>query len=109
MVNAGATQGEIIGEKIPILGRDDGAVAGADESGDGEGRLLGIRNGVGWNREIGNVGNAEGPLEGGSPEMNGLGTCWVVPQPFDQLPPTCHYHTQSACVVFLWMRFGVDF
>ncbi|GFP99843.1 mitochondrial pyruvate carrier 3 [Phtheirospermum japonicum] len=57
LINPGAGQGEVIGEEVPVLRGDDGAVMGPNEPSDGEGRLLRIRNSVGWNGEVGNVGS----------------------------------------------------
>lgn len=79
LVEASAGHGGVDAEEVEIPRLDDEAVAGPDDAGDGDDGLLRVGESLRRLREVGDVGDAQTPLEGGGPEMDRLRPRWVVP------------------------------
>lgn len=80
LIEAGAGHGGVDAEEIPVPGFDDEAVPGPDDPGDGNHRLLRVGQRLRRLGEVGDVGDAQPPLEGGRPEVDCLRPRRVVPQ-----------------------------
>lgn len=80
LVESGAGHGGVDAEEIPIPRGDDEAVAGPDDPGGGDDRLLGVGERLRRLGEVGDVGYAQPPLERRRPEMDRLRSRRVVPQ-----------------------------
>lgn len=79
LVEAGAGHGGVDAEEVEVPRLDDEAVAGPDDAGDGDDRLLWVGESLRRLREVGDVGDAQPPLEGRRPEMDRLRPRRVVP------------------------------